>query len=258
MKHIKKRFLLESDSEKLKFDDKRFEIINLSQEVSTDVLKNKKDNIAFIETEKGFIYGGFVHKIEGKNMVFPMPDPTLIYFHNAQISIRNIKDARKKLIDKVDFTKSLNESAINEIYNYYGLTSGFVIFLFTSIESFINQLIPEDIVYKNELSKKTEVYNKVQIQEYLDFKTKITKVLKQATNKDFFLKQSSANQLIWNLKDFRDDIVHTKPEENPLQYQKLIKTSLNFKYDKALAAIATFMNYYKPNYIEECGCGSDF
>ena len=93
---------------------------------------------------------------------------------------------------------------------------------------------------------------------FLDFKTKIKDVLPMITGKDFFSKSTPANQLIWNLKDFRDEIIHTKANENPLKYEKLIKTSLNFKYEKTLMATATFMNFYKTDFILECDCGQDF
>jgi hypothetical protein len=258
MKHIKKRFLIESTSEKLKFENPQFELIALNENFSEKTLSSHKDSVAYMQTDGGLIYGGFVHKVEGKNLVFPIPDPTLVYFNNAQLSLRNITEHKNKLLDKVDFTKSLSESALNEIYNYYGTTTGFVIFLFTAIESFINQKIPSDFKYSQSSNRKTEIYDKQQIQEFLDFKTKITNVLSEATGKDFFKNTTPAIQAIWNLKYFRDDIIHTKQDSNILKYDKLIKTSLNFKYDVALESVAKFMNFYEPNYIIECDCGKDF
>ena len=258
MKHIKKRFLLESDSEKIDFDNSGYEVIDIKPDLPNKILSTKKNHLALVQTDRGKIYGGFVHNINGKNLIFPIPDPTLIYFNNAQQQVRLINELKKRLIDKVDYTKSLNEPALNEIYHYYGTTSGFVIFLFTSIESFINQQIPDDFIYRNEVNRKTELYNRNQIQEFLDFDTKLKKVLKQATGKDFFNKPTSTNQLIFNLKAFRDDIIHTKAENNPFKYDRLIKTSLNFKYEKTLDAVAAFMNFYKTDYIIECDCGKDF
>ncbi len=257
MKHIKKRFLLESDSDKINFNDPSFEVIDIEPNLPNQILSDKKNCVAFVQTETGNIYGGFVHKVDGKNLVFPIPDPTLIYFNNAQQSISLIKSLRQKLLDKVDFTKSLSEPALNEIYHYFGTTSGFVIFLFTSIESFINQQIPDNFIFRKELNRKTEIYNKAQIQEFLDFRTKITEVLSQAKKKDFFHKQTPSSQVIWNLKNFRDDIIHTKTDISPLKYDKLIKTSLNFKYEKALKSVANFMNFYRSDYIVECECGAD-
>lgn len=259
MKHIKKKFLIESKKGNIDLNQPGFEVVDLtnSSELEQAVRKNK-NSAAFLQTDTGLVYGGFVHKVNGKHFVFPIPDPTLIYFNNAQLSVAQIKETKSRLLEKVDFGKAVGEPALNEIYNFYGTTSGFVIFLFTSMESFINQLIPDDFIFSKSSTRKTEIYNKAQIQEYLDFKTKITEVLKKASGKDFFNKQTSANQLIWNLKKFRDDIIHTKQESSILKYDTLIKTSLTFDYDKTLSAVATFMNFYKPNYIVECDCGKDF
>jgi hypothetical protein len=258
MKHIKKKFLLESKKGSIDFSQPGFYEVDLTNGVDNSELTKNKKSAAFLETDNGHIYGGFVHKVNGKHFVFPVPDPTLIYFNNAQLSVARITATKAKLLESIDFDKSLGEPALNEIYNFYGTTSGFVIFLFTAIESFINQQIPDGFVFENQLSKKTELYNKQQIQEYLDFKTKVTSVLKEISGKDFFQKQTPSNQLIWNLKKFRDAIIHTKPNATILQYDDLIKTSLNFNYNKALEAVALFMNFYKPKYIIECDCGKDF
>lgn len=258
MKHIKKRFLLQAEPNEITLDEKNFEIVDITPELPNSILSAKKNQLVHVQTETGHVYGGFVHQIEGKNLVIPIPDPTLIYFNNAQQSIRQIKELRKQLIGKIDYTKSYTEPALNEIYHYFGVTSGFIIFLFTSIESFINQQIPDEYVFKKVLAKKSELFDKKQILEYMDFNTKLKEVLKEVTGKDFFKKSTPANQIIFNLKAFRDDIVHTKSNQSPLQYDYLIKESLNFKYEKALSAVADFMNHYKPEYIVECDCGADF
>lgn len=259
MKHIKKRFLIQEKKENVNFNHDKAELINLSDgECNDNKLVGKKNFIAFLQTKEDLIIGGFIHKVNGRNYVFPVPDPTLIYFNNAQTSLKTIKERKALLLKKLDLAQPLNEPALNEIYNFYGITSAFIIFLFTAIESFINQQIPDDFVYVNKGHRRTEHYDKNQIQEFVDFKTKITKVLNEASGKNFFQKATPTNQIIWKLKEFRDDIVHTKQDAHPLHYEGLIKSSLNFKYDKALLAVAKFMNHYMTNYITECDCGVDF
>jgi len=228
VKHIKKRFFLETNLKNFKPDPKLFDVVEIDNNFDQKSLNNKKGSIALIATDKDIGIGGFVHKVNGKNYIFPVPDPTLIYFHNAQISIAHIKKSKSDLLEKLDFSKTLNEPAINEIYTFYSLTCAFVIFLFTSIESFINQMIRDDYTFTIALNKKTEVYNKKQIQEFLDFKTKITDVLSDITNKNFFRNQTPTNQLIWNLKEFRDNIIHTKQGNDQLYKKILSKQSLKF------------------------------
>ncbi len=258
MKHIKRRFFLQTTSDQVNFDNPNFENLNIEKGITQEQLSERKDSIAYVETTDGIVIGGFVHKVDGKNYMFPVPDPTLIYFNNAQLNVKAISEQKKILLKKLDVTVALNSPAIHDIYNYYGLTSGFIIFLFTAIESFINQMIPDDFIYEDKQNRKTEIYNKAQIQEFLDFKTKITKVLKETTGKNFFINQTPTNQSIWKLKEFRDDIIHTKQDENPLKYNNIIKNSLSFNYGKTLLAVAKFMNYYKKDYIIECDCGKDF
>jgi hypothetical protein len=259
MKHIKRRFFFQKTSEEINFERPEFELIDLKNDgISQKELSERKGTVAFIETVDDIVIGGFVHNLKGKHFVFPVPDPTLVYFNNAQLSLAQISEQKKVLIEKLDYTVALNEPAIHDIYNYHGLVSGFVIFLFTAIESFINQMIPDDYTFVDEQKNKTIIYNKIQLQEHVDFKTKITKVLTGATGNDFFRKSSPANQYIWSLKQFRDDIIHTKQDDEILKYQNIIKRSLNYNYDKAIKAVATFMNFYKKDYIIECDCGQDF
>ncbi|MCP5064811.1 MAG: hypothetical protein GY936_20510 [Ignavibacteriae bacterium] len=259
MKHIKRRFFFQKKTEEINLDKSQFEFVDLrSDGISQKELSERKGTIAFLETVDNIVIGGFVHNVKGKNYVFPVPDPTLVYFNNAQLSLTQISKQKKVLLEKLDHTVSLSEPAIHDIYNYHGLVSGFVIFLFTAIESFINQMIPDSFSYTDEQKNRTLIYNKIQIQEHLDFKTKISKALVQATEKNFFQKTTPANQYIWNLKEFRDEIIHTKQDDNIVKYQNIIKKSLNFNYEKAINSVATFMNFYKKDYIIECDCGKDF
>ncbi|MBO0331130.1 hypothetical protein [[Muricauda] lutisoli] len=260
MKHIKKRFLVQGKENEINFDKDKAELLEFTEESTIlEKVKGKQGFMALLRTQDDLMIGGFIHKLEGKEYIFPVPDPTLIYFNNAQGYLRVIKERKTELLKKLNLdTTKLNEPALNELYAFYGATSGFVIFLFTSIESFINQMVPREYEYSKSGPRKTETYNMRQIQEYLDFKTKIKDVLQEVTGKDFFAKNTPTNQLIWNLKNFRDEIIHTKANENPLKYEKLIKTSLNFKYEKTLLATAKFMNFYKKDFIIECDCGQDF
>src|SRR5690554_2194277 len=257
MKHIKKRFFFDYKENELNLNEHHVDFYKFDDEHEKKLI-GKKGSVAFLELEDEQYIGGIVNKIDGKNFIIPIPDPTLIYFHNAQTSLKLISSDRKELLKKLSFEGKIPETSINEIYNYFGRTSGFVIFLFTAMESFINQMIPDDFRYENEMTRKTEIYNKLQIQESIDFKTKITKVLKAVSGKDFFQKSTPSNQLIYKLKDFRDEMIHTKDDGEIMKYDKLIDNALRFPYEKSLIAVAKFMNYYKPEYIVECGCGADF
>jgi len=260
MKHIEKRFLNQKDLGEAKVQEDKLEVIHIKEDFDPKILKKYKNKLLTFRTDQNILIEGFAHNVDGRYYMFPIPDPTLIYFHTAQISLKYIKSERKKLLEKLG--QNMSEGIINEVFNFYSVTSSFVIFLFTSIESFMNQQIPDNYSYKKtEITKRSKTiieYSKQQIQEYIDFKTKMTIILPDATGKDFFKHTTSNTQYIDGLKDFRDGIIHTKDSGAPIKYDFFVQKALSFKYLEALEAVANFMNHYKPGYIVECNCGKDY
>lgn len=120
-------------------------------------------------------------------------------------------------------------------------------------------MIPEDYKFHKETPSKTEVYNKAQIERFLAFDIKITKVLEEVTGKNYSTKYSREYNYITNLKRFRDAIIHTKKNtKGRTPYEHLFRESFAFKYEPTLHAVRDFINFYSPNLIEECDCGKDF
>lgn len=259
MKHIRRKFFFQ----KIKKNNPKpvipgIEYFTLDHfKDQKELAKQTKNKNVYLETEDEII-GTIVCKVDGLLLPIPVIDPTLIYFNNAQLSIAKIVKYREELKSKLNLTKGVGNPPIHELYSYFGEISAFVIFLFTSIESFINRSIPENYLYKEEQKAKTIIYNKNQAQQYLDFRTKLTKIMREVKGKCFFNRQTPTNQLIWKLKEFRDDIIHTKQSTDIFKYENLLKTSFSFSYEKALHAVAAMINFYEPDYIVECGCGADF
>ena len=258
MKHIKKSFLLELDSAEFDKGIQERPELKSAKVTDKDVLKKNNGAIIYVQNSDEKTIGGLVQKINNDHFIFPVPDPTLVYFHSAQINLIRAKETKETLIEKLSEVEIQKAIPIHELYNYYGYSTAVIINLFTALESFLNQQIPTSFQYLRESKKSTEIFNYGQIMEHIDFKTKLTQIIPKIAEKDFMKNQTPTNQYIWNLKEFRDDIVHTKPKaEHPL-YEDLMKKSLNFKYDKAIDAVAKLMNYYQSNYIVECDCGQDY
>ena len=257
MKHIKKKFLFVADTEELLKISPDAQHIDWDK-ASNSIFKNSKDKVVNLIKADNTTTSCLVENINGEHLPIPIPDFTLVYFNYAQLCILPIEESRKKLISKLRDFQNYNEDVINEIYESYGLSFSFVMNLFSAIESFMNQIIPDDFVYENKLNSKTELYNKVQIQETLDFKTKINKVILQATKRSFPKSYNAEMQHITNLKEFRDSIIHTKHSQKPYDYKQIMRRILKFKYERTLEATSKFMNYYKKDYIIECDCGKDF
>lgn len=259
MKHIKKRYLFQE-----KLDKSKRELIDtigekLNKEDKDLIIKSKHKNL-FITTDKDFMVKAFALNHNGIKMIIPIPDLSLVYFDSAY-NLNVLREEKKKdLIPKISLnSKELDEDATNEIYKYYGYSSSCIISLFTSLESFINHILPNDKLYVRELNNKTESFTKEQIQKGIKFNDKTRKVLPFFFNgKNFFRNKSLANKHIDNLKELRDELVHPKSDQSFQSQEKLITRLLAFKYEETFEAVKKLMNFYIENFIEECDCGVDY
>jgi len=255
MKHIKKKYLFQIET-----TDERLNSWEEVPKSSRENIKIPNGKGLFITTDNDLAIKAFTLNIKSKNAVIPIPDLTLVYFDSAYNLNRERKILENRLLEKIiSDNEKYGEDATNEIYHYYGNASGTIIFLFTSLESFINHILPDDKSFEQKLDKHTLIFNKSQIQKNISFDKKLKEVLPQLLEgKNFFKNQTPTNQHIINLKQLRDELIHTKSDITFSNHENLIKRLLKFNYEDTFKAVSTFMNFYKSNYIEECNCGRDF
>ncbi len=216
-----------------------------------------KEYNAFSVTTDNKLLVCFQFNDNGRIVFIPEPDPILIYFDSAYGHLRIIKEQRKTLLDHFKGVK-MDENYLIDLYAFYGAVNGFIILLFTALEAFINHNIPEQYIYKVTSDRKTETYDKNQIM-LLPFKLKVGTILKEIFKKDFSHAYKMKSQHISNLKEFRDNLVHLKPEIGTnTPYAYLYKKGLVFKFEETIDAVMDFMNYYKPDYVTYCSCSKDF
>ena len=256
MKHLVKKYV-----KAIKFDEEVNDIINNApiheNEIENISENNAEGYITFAFTENNEMIQNFKYVNKGKTYLIPEPDPIIIYFDTARHYHMQIFEKRSNLFNKSIKNKGKLYVVHGDFYWYFSMVSNYVIFLFLSMEAFINKSIPNDIEYKNE---KNKLFNKQQIQRHIDFLEKIKCVLPKETKMNFAQEYSHKYGLIIKLKSFRDEIVHTKSYEgisSPNYYEQLYVTSLDFDFDKTLDAVKDFINYYQPNLIEECLCGKE-
>ncbi len=255
MKHIKKKFLFQKEITK----DEMRELDLASTIIEHNSVKVIDQGIVpFLVTDKSIFIQSFIYSENGSQYYIPEPDQVLIYFNNAQANFKIIKEKKSILLKSLNPKEIVTEDLMNQIYGLFGITSGFVIFMFSSLEAFINQLIPEDFIYVKEIkNKRTERYSKDQIQRWIQFDEKLNMIIVQVTNKNFQKKYPLKAQHINNLKEFRNELIHPKHNPGINKYHYLSKRALKFKYEETIKAVKDFMNYLKPKYIEECDCGAD-
>ena len=233
------------------------------EKASENVLKNIKFNDvknynAFQLMESGEVLFSFFYNDHGNACAIPLANPVLIYFNIAQSHLRTIYTKRKDLLSLFRDRTDVTEDVLKLFYDFFGLTSSFITMLMTSVEAFVNQQIDKDFKYeKLEQKKYLKVYNYEQILRWVSLEDKINDILNKKFSKDFAKKYPNKNIFIMNLKQLRDQIVHTKEGINHTGYIEIYRQSLNFKFSECIEAVRDFINFYELNLLEPCPCSID-
>jgi len=260
MKHIHKKFLFEDKwKQESPFENREFELIDINKFSTKTLQKASKDSFVVIQTTEFDNLYAFLHNHHGKMLTIPMPDLTLVYYDFAYKLNMTRKEVIKEMTDKLSCPERFSEANSDLLYNFYGHSSSCIINLFTTIESFVNSLLPVNKEYRRVSNNKTELFNREQIQKNISFTEKVTKVLPQLLeNKNFFKNTTPSTQLITNLKELRDTIVHTKSDDLGKSQVEIFKKLLSYRYDETFEAVRIFLNFYKEGYIVDCPCEKQF
>ena len=265
MKHIKRKFSgqikVPGINKTIDQVSKKYGHVNTVFD-SVSTIPDGMKAIIFTEKEELFYAFSFVDAFQKRNCLVPEPEPILVYFNLAQMNYRSIVTlkGRSELLEMLaNLKKSDTTQVMHKLYDFLGQSSMFAISLFMAMESAVNKTIPDDFQLKKQDSKKTIVYDTLQVQQ-LEFKEKVKEVLPVITGKKFWVDYLTEwNFLIDNLKKMRDEIVHTKKIlGNQTHYKEMYVRALNFDYKQAILSAKIFINYYHKSLVEECNCGKDF
>jgi hypothetical protein len=256
MKHIEKRFFnqqpYEKIEEKLEQEGRQIELDD------PEIVKKSENMTAWVLTDKGIVASALIHNVNGRNVIIPIPDLTLIYFNNAYFFYKQLKEQEVILLQKLSVDNH-TEDATNEIFKFYGFASSSIIMIFTAIECFMNHFITTNATYSFSNRKGENItYNKRDIQRRLSTQKKIEDVYVQLYNRNLPKDEPALYKVFNILRQLRDEIVHTKSEQHLKPQEALLKEMLDFDYMGTIEVIADIMNYYVPGYIVECNCGVDF
>jgi hypothetical protein len=255
MQHIKRKAVMQVKLEQ--------EVLNEIPQSSLDPnsltnlkYKDVKNFNTFQIMENGDVIFSFFYNDNGRACAIPLANPILIYFNQAQSLLQQIHFKKQELLSVFRQEIYLTEAAMKSFYEFFGMTSNFVVMLRTAMEALVNQKIDKDLSYeKNEQNKYLKTYNYEQIVRWLPFEEKVSQVLNiqmgKSFEKNYPLKQTS----LQNLKELRDQIIHTKDSPTYEEYINLYKKSLNFKFLDCIESVRDFINFYHPDLVEPCGCG---
>lgn len=205
----------------------------------------------YIQLEDNTVIGGFVYLHNKKPILIPEPEPSILYFTNAESKLIEILELRDTILQFKAFEHSIHDLS-HIFFNFFQLSSDYIINLFTSIEAFNNGLIPDDF----EFEYKKEKYGKEDAQRSIDFITKLKKAVPKIMKKSFVKEFQNKYDFLLKLKELRDNTVHTKNMYKgfPSSYRELYKNYLDFDFIQSYQITKDYFNFYIPNWIENCDC----
>jgi hypothetical protein len=208
---------------------------------------NYKDfDQAYLFTQDNRIIQGFLHIHDNKPLVIPEPEPSILYYNNAGRKLSNIIKFREDLLKSIGMEETIEADRL--FTEFFMFSSDFVINLFASLEAYNNSVIPEDFTIRI----KKRLMNREIIQRFACFDDKVNKVVPQIFEKSFTESFSEKWKIIDSLKSLRDNLIHTKNMSKnwAASYRDIYRDCLSFEFSDAYIFVKDYMNYYKPDWIE--------
>lgn len=195
---------------------------------------------------------------DGNLFVTALPNPVHLFvtlgIENYDLSeeIKSVKFPKcgTKIGDDI-FLLPIEENGTHQCYNdYIKYRSSSIIMLISSVEAFINHIIPNDFIYKTEKKELTKIEIEGRKVMFID---KLEKVIPQCIGNDLFWKSHiEIKSKILELYENRKNLIHlkTNAEDDLTAYFSIIDKMLNLDIKQCIDCVINFMNLVKPNFIE--------
>lgn len=261
MKHIKKKFIYQ---------------VNMAEGTAKELAESNKDipvtkNIDLDNftphamTSDDLLIQSFFYNLKGNKTIIYEPNPIVIYFHSGQSLLDDCNRLRRELFKEITPPNVSNVgNVLNQMFGFYYCASNIISSFFCAMEVFmnskINEAMREDFTIEIQTQDGIISYDKTRILRHMSFLDKIKTIMPKICSENFVEKRSHIYADIKELKKFRDNIIHAKPNLNFTvnYYEELFTQALNFDYIKIAESVKSFINFYEPNLIEQCDCGKDY
>lgn len=217
------------------------------------IIPNKKELFSFIPIiENNQFFASF------------FPDPIQLYYSLAYSNYQFSIETRENIVLQKNQKRGVPLNIVNEyLYNWYLQNKiSTIIFLHSTIEAFVNYIMPDDFIFRHEMigkksdkfHKTIKEYNKEQTERYIQFKDKISLVIPQITNIDFQKQYKNIYDNIINISKLRNDIIHlrtTSQEKNKKYFETVFEKLINIDLYPYVNSVKDFLNIVKPEFIIE-------
>jgi hypothetical protein len=138
-----------------------------------------------------------------------IPNATALLLNLSKMSHLQAEQLINKCLSSKDNFGHLPDS---DVFAFYEQMMASIVFAYTSLESFVNEELPDEYIHIVVDKRYTQHYNKEQIERHLNLDTKLGDVLPCALKI-----KSPKGTKIWDdfkkLKDIRDRIIHMKTSD---------------------------------------------
>ena len=145
---------------------------------------------------------------------------------------RKSASAASLLLDEINMSAAIKEkhaSSFNRpvliadsktVCDYLEQIQTAIVFSFTAVEAFANISIPSDYEYSKAGNRCMEIYDKPQIERYVNWKIKLSEILVEVYNTASIITQSFWPEFC-ELAKIRDSIIHQKSMNDTSHYRQL-------------------------------------
>lgn len=214
---------------------------------------DKSDEAGFF-LDDNTVVKAFAYSKPPLRIALPVPHPVVLYFETGRSFIKHMTNSKSLLLKLYkDSDNPQIGDILHKYYSFHGNASACIYFLFLSLESFINYIIPNDFIYIFE-NGKSYPYEKFIRHKFFEKH----EIVSSYCNKSFAKDYPDIWKSIEKLKTIRDEITHLKQmptKAGQPKYNSILRSVLDFDYNEAACAVRDFINYYEPDLIQECNCG---
>lgn len=201
-------------------------------------------------------------KLREKIFITAFPNPVHLFLSVAiehfnqseEFKETNFFKCGKRYGDDI-FLLDFEENGTHDCYNHYiKYRASSIIMLVSSIEAFLNHIIPNDFIYRRFKKEKLEDFNKREIESAkIPFKEKLAEVIPQwLGNEAFWTILQPEKESILELYENRRKIIHlkTNAQDDFDRYFKVIDKMLDLDIFASIQSTIKFMNSVSENFVK--------
>lgn len=161
--------------------------------------------------DKKLVSAAVVAEFEDKKVFFSAPAHGALCLNLSNQAFRRAQEILRNEIFKRTSYGLAAEDSLPQLYNLFEQLIANIVFAYTALEAFSNQVVPDDFIFEKIRQDKRcqERYGKDQIERHLSLDIKFSEVIPEITGQEF-----RKGTTLWNeyasLRDIRDRIIHVK------------------------------------------------